>query len=103
MLATTVIVAEYAGTLDVSDRSEVRARTTRQTRNPQGVTTPLPDTILGFDFSTAPRAAFVLADRRWRYSLTYAPTFVLPDLQSPIIVPQFINAGSAAIVWHDRL
>jgi hypothetical protein len=88
MIATAVLAADYAGTLDLNEVTTVRLRAT-QGQN------------AGVDFVEAPTASIHLSDRFSAYTLTYAPTFVLPDFEEGL-QPQFLNVGSATATWHYR-
>jgi hypothetical protein len=115
MLPTVVVVADYAGTLVLSDRSDVRARVTQQTGAQAGVvavgtaggstTTPVvvPNggPTVGVDVETKPYAALQLTDRRWNFRLEYGPSLTLPDLELGVS-PQFYQTGVAGIEWHSR-
>ncbi len=127
MILTALLVAQYAGTLELVDRTDLRVRSTLQTTVPQaaipamaatGTTPATPATAAmpastttqsGLDLVTAPGAFLRLHDHRWDYSLTYAPTLVIPNIVAvesvgavPGASPVFMNAGGAAIGWHDR-
>ena len=101
LAAALALVTAYAGTFSVSDRSEVRARTTVQTF----ASTPTQPAALSLDLLNQPIAALTLSDRRWDYTLGYSPSFILSD-----VIPHdqtkptalFLNAGNAGIAWHER-
>jgi hypothetical protein len=100
MLAIAVLAADIAGTLDLDDVSEVRVRATP----PVGQVGPTPPGTApprGIDVLTRPEARIAMTDRRWDYGLSYAASFILPDLeQGP--QPQLLQLGGVRVSWHDR-
>jgi hypothetical protein len=115
MLPTVVVVADYAGTLVLSDRTDVRARVTQQTGGQAGVaalgtagsTTGPPVVVqnggptVGVDVANKPYAALQMTDRRWNFRLEYGPSLTLPDLELGVS-PQFYQTGVDGIEWHSR-
>lgn len=102
MLPTAAIAlyADYAVTLDVAERTEVRARTTQVVQSTPG-TSAAPAT-LAFDLFAQPRAALNVRDRVWHFTLSYSPAFTAPDLlgESPSL--QLFHMASAGVSWHER-
>jgi hypothetical protein len=101
MIATAVLAADIAGTFDLSDTSEVRVRSTPQmglagSQVPAGT---LPEH--GIDLFTRPEAHLLASDRRWDYSLSYAASFIAPDLEAGF-TPQLLQLASVRAGWHDR-
>jgi hypothetical protein len=104
MLPTVVVAADYAGTLVLSDRTDVRARATFQ-----GAAAPGAQAVVGqgngatfaFDLVNTPQAAGQITDRRWTLRLDYQPSFTLPDLEMGF-TPQVYNTGVAGIAWQNR-
>jgi hypothetical protein len=90
MLPPFVLAAGYAGTLELSETSEVRGRVNS---NPVDV---------GVDFLEQPQLRTRVTDRRWDFDFTYTPSLTLPDLQSRLD-PQFFQTGTTGIAWHDRI
>src|SRR5271165_6493992 len=98
MHAPVVLVADYAGTFQVDDTTELRARVTQ----PTGVGSTGQPIDGGIDFFTQPGAHVRITDRRWEYTLGYMPSLVVPILS---LVPEsyrLLHSGNAAIAWHDR-
>jgi hypothetical protein len=120
MMLTALLVAQFAGTLELLDRTDVQARSTLQTTTPQAAipaTATVPATpataattsTTGLDVTTAPSAILRLHDRRWEFTLSYAPSVVLPEVVAvqssgpqPNEAPLYMNAGRAVVGWHDR-
>jgi hypothetical protein len=102
MIATAVLAADVAATLDLSDRSEVRARATPPFGT-SGAAAPAAGTAaVGVDVVTRPEAHLAAKDRRWDYNLGYSLSLIAPDLETAF-TPQVLQLGSASIAWHDRL
>ena len=101
MLFPPVLLAQYAGTLEIQDTSRIDARSNQPyTLAP---TPPPREVALASDASIAPMARLRLSDRQWDYVLTYSPTFTVTDVElisesQPVV----LNAGMASIGWHDR-
>jgi hypothetical protein len=91
MLHAACVLADYAGTMEVSNRTEVRGR----------VTPGLAQGAEGVDLADIPAARFDLSDRRWRYTLGYRATAMLPDLELGV-TPELINSADIGAAWHDR-
>jgi hypothetical protein len=103
MIATAVLAADYAGTLDLADTSTVRARATQQI-SPGGPTQAVQGAV---DVATTPSASAYLTNRHWAYTLTYAATLTAPDLEEGFQArgfqaPQLFQFASAIAAWHDR-
>jgi hypothetical protein len=101
MIATTVLAAQFAGTLDLSDTTRLGARAYQ----PVPIVT-LPSgaqgrDYIGADLSTAPAAILHLNDRRWDYSLNYAAALAAGNVEVSF-VPQVLQTGATTIAWHDR-
>jgi hypothetical protein len=121
MLPTVVVAADYAGTLVLSDRTDVRLRATLQTGaqagtlavpasttgSPAGTATTTPvvaqngGLVFGFDLANRPSASAQTTNRTWTFRLDYGPSFTLPDLELGF-TPQVLNSGLAGIGWHSR-
>src|SRR5580693_2507574 len=92
-----VVLADYAATLDVSDRSEARLRSTQQLSAAPGATVAQ-SVVLGLDLMTTPRVVLHLSDRVWDWTLSYTPSVLAPDLElglQPTAAPVTLNYGSA--------
>jgi hypothetical protein len=110
MFAPVGLAADYVGTVDVADTTEMRARTGQGAAagaSPQTTST-------GIDAVTEPRVRARLTDRRWEYTLGGALRLTLPDLEQGVELslapsvgstntPQFFGTGSAGVGWHDRV
>jgi hypothetical protein len=90
MLPPLVLAAGYAGTLELSETSEVRGRIN---------STPADVAV---DFLEQPQLRARVTDRRWDFDFSYTPSLTLPDLQGGVD-PQFFETGSTGLAWHDRL
>jgi hypothetical protein len=88
MLAALLLAADLAGTLTVSDRTEVRVRVPG--------TTP---ELASVDAETALDVEVALAARRWAVSLAYTPRFTLWDVADPAFTPTALQGGRAKIEW----
>jgi hypothetical protein len=91
MLAVMLLVADLAGTLDVSDRSELRVRVPG--------TAPASASV---DVETAPRAELALDARTWRARLAYAPRFSFWDLGNGSFQPAVLDGGQVHVAWMGR-
>ncbi len=90
MIPSVVVLADYTGTLDVANRTEVRGRITEGfQQNP------------GIDVVDSPSARVRIANRDWEHSAGYTPFLIVPDLELGW-QPQFLHAGDLATAWHDR-
>jgi hypothetical protein len=99
MIATAVLAADYAGTLDLLDTSRIDTRATQPTPI---VYTPGPGRlVLAGDVSTIAVARLHLAARRWDYMLAYSSSFSLTDFELGIS-SQVLQTGTTGIAWHDR-
>lgn len=102
MIATAVLAAQYAGTLDLSETTRIGARSSI----PAPVV-PLPTPgAFGTDYLAADLAASFTArlhvlDPHWDYALYYSPTLTAADVELGF-VPQLLQTGGAAIGWHGR-
>jgi hypothetical protein len=100
MIVSTVLAAQYAGTLDVSDMTRVDARSTIpapivQTSRGRG------EDVLAWDLATTPAARLHLTDRFWEYLLAYTPTLTAQGIELGF-APQILQTGTASIGWHGR-
>jgi len=92
MFAAAVLAADLATTLDLSERSEVRLRSTQQA----GAANQL-----GLDVLEQPEARLYAHDRRWDLTLDYSAQLVLPDLELGL-APLLLQTGSVGAAWHSR-
>jgi hypothetical protein len=123
MLTPPLLLADYAGYVDVSDRSELQFRTTRQLSSPltaaiapttmggataAGTVTPaLPAAALdnnGLDFFTTPQLRVSMTNRRLEFTFSYLPSLTVTDAELVGGAQvQILNAGSVGAAWHaDR-
>lgn len=93
--AAALLAADLAATLDLSDRSEARLRSTQTTAAGS------PPPTIGFDFFTEPNARLHANDRRWDLTLVYDLSFLAPDLEQGFS-PLALQTGSAGVAWHDQ-
>jgi hypothetical protein len=90
MLPSALLLADYAGTVEVADRVEVHARETQGAqKNP------------AFDVVDLATLRARITDRRWEYAAAYTPSFTAPDLELGWN-PQLLHAGMLGVGWHDR-
>jgi hypothetical protein len=95
MLHAACILADYAGTVEVANRTEVRGRSTQPAQpNFPSVSLDLADT---------PSLRLGLSDRRWKYTLGYSATALLADAELGAgAAPQVLQTATLAATWHDR-
>jgi hypothetical protein len=107
MIAAAVLLAQYAGTLDVLDTVRIGARVTQPAPivaiNSSGASTQPTQgrDVVSADVSMAITARLQLRDRRWDYVLTYSPTFTAAAVELGFN-PQTFHNGVATVAWHDR-
>lgn len=101
MFVAAILVAQYAGTLDLLDTTRIAGRATQPpptefvTRTPGAV-------VIAADAATAPLAILRLRHRRLDCSLSYAPTFTASDLELGFNL-QTLHAGTASVGWQEGL
>jgi hypothetical protein len=101
MILAALVLAQYAGTLDIFETSRLDARTTYPF--PLAPGPPPREIALAADAFFAPTGRLRLSNRRWEWALTYAPTFSVTDIElGPEAQPVVLNAGTASVAWHDR-
>ena len=100
MFAPIALFADCAGTLEVGDATEVRARTTQQSANAAGGTAPA-TTGAGLDLYTQPMLTAHVTDRIWAYDLIYRPSLIFQNLQSDSPQLLTIHSGSATVAWRQ--
>jgi hypothetical protein len=89
--ALVLAAPDFAATLDVSNRTEVRARGT------QGAPPPNPS----FDLVDTPLARLRASNRRLELTAGYSIMALLPDVETGVS-PQLLQAGDVGVAWHDR-
>jgi hypothetical protein len=92
MLAAAVLAADLSTTLDLSERSEARLRSTQV----PGTMTPM-----AVDLLEEPAAKLLAKDRRWELTLGYTADLMLPGVQAGL-APLVLQTGSVGVAWHDR-
>jgi len=90
MLPAVTVLLAIAGTVDLSSRTEARAR------DAQGA---VPNPSL--DLVEIPTAHLALRERTWDTGLNYSALAVLPDVQTQLL-PQIVQFGDVGVHWHDR-
>lgn len=88
MFAALPIALGLAGTLALSDRSEVRLRMPGTT-----------DTGASLDLETTPEARLMLSSRRMRYTLAYGPTGTLWDVGRSSLRATLMHEGTGRVAW----
>ncbi len=101
MIAITVLAAQFAGTLDLSDTTRIGARANQPVPTVNLSSGGQGKDYIAADFSTAPGARLRFNDRHWDYSLSYAPTVTAGNLEFQF-APQVLQIGAATVGWHDR-
>jgi len=106
MIPTVVVVADYAGTLVISDRQDVRPRWTQQAGaiGPGAVQVAPSGTNFGVDLANRPYAVSQATDKHWNFHLEFGPSLTLTDLthQNFDTAFQVLYAGALGVEWHDR-
>jgi hypothetical protein len=108
MFGLVGLAADYVGTVNVADLTEVRVRA-GQGAGSGTAQAPSP----GFDLVNEPRVGVHVTDRRWDWTLGGALRMTLPDVeQGPeltltpavgsVSTLQLFGTGSASVGWHDR-
>ncbi len=102
-----VVLADYADTIQLTDRLDVRARST-QTQTPQ-VQVPGQQTPPPVAMDVANQAAVILhaANRSWQFSFVYSPVVTLQDLETgigtqPLNTPQVLQTAAGFAAWQHR-
>jgi hypothetical protein len=100
LAATAALAADYAGTIDLIDRTEFRVRTTEEVAVP----TPLvanTNANVGYDLFTQPILRVRLYERTWELEASYAPSFTFADLEFGF-TPTILHSGDLRAAWRDR-
>ena len=107
MIALAVVAAQYVGTFDatVSGRGDARVN---EPATQITVGNRQEQIAIASDASFSAAALVHVRDRHWDFSLAYAPSITIPDLElqvdrdvQPSVDPTILNGGSAGIRWHD--
>ncbi len=88
------VLGDAAGTLDLSDRLEVRGRNTQFSAGPI-----IPNPSL--DLVDTATARLGLVAPRWAYTFGASTVAMLPDIEA-FVTPMVIQSGDAGVTWHDR-
>ena len=100
MFTPVVLAADYAGTIQVSDRADVRVRAT-QTQGGVGAQ----QTQTGIDLDDQALVVLNADDRRWRFTLAYSPVMTLENVQDGVNAqnePQLLQTATGLAAWHSR-
>jgi hypothetical protein len=106
-MLTPVVLADYADTIQLTDRLDVRARSTN-TQTPQ-VNVPGQQTTAPIAMDLANQAAVILhaTNRSWTFALVYSPVVTLQDVETgigtqPLNTPQLLQTASGLAAWQRR-
>jgi hypothetical protein len=123
MLLGAVLLADVAGTVDLSNRTEFRLReqatslaaplpavsalpagTPYTTVNAAAGTAATPVTVgnPGYDLVDIPTLRIDMKEHEWESILDYSPFIILPDLELGFQTPQVLNSADLGVFWHDR-
>jgi hypothetical protein len=104
MIAAALVAAQYMGTLEVSDRIDVRERYTQELSGAVAAPTPNvvnPPAVIDVADQFTGRATWT--DRRWELEAAYLPMLTVPAVGvAPYQLPQLLHIGRASIAWHSR-
>lgn len=92
MLATLLLLADLAGSIAVSDRTEARGRAPG--------TAPA---SASFDLETAPAVLVTLTSRTFRATLAYSPRLTLWDVGAAGAQSTALHGGAAHFEWQTHL
>jgi hypothetical protein len=99
-----VLFADYAGTVVVTNRIELRGRETETPAvagAPLGITaTTLPNP--GVDLVDVPTAHMELKGHEWNTTLDYSAFAIIPDLETGRPIPEVLQMATVGEAWHDR-
>jgi hypothetical protein len=101
MIVTTVLAAQYAGTLDVSDTTRIGARNTEPVAIVTTTAGRRGEDLIAGDITTTPVARLHMTDRFWEYTLAYAPSITAADFELTF-APVVLHTGTASVGWHGR-
>ena len=91
MLAALLFAMDLAGSVDVSDRTELRVRA------------PGTASSASIDVETALAARLSLSSRRFHFTLGYTPRFTVWDANTAAVQPTLLHSGEARAEWLGRL
>jgi hypothetical protein len=96
MLSVPVLVAQFAGSLDLVDSSRIGVRATQPLPVvPQG------QIAVASDVSTAGGILTRVHNRRWDFALGYSASVTAGDVELGVH-PIFMQAANASVGWHGR-
>ena len=108
MLAPVVLAADFADTIELTDRQDVRLRSTRQTAAPQEGNVQAPPASnfqSGMDLANQASGILRTHSRSWELSLTYSPLVTLANAQLGINAQNEIQVFqnlTGLVGWHRR-
>ncbi len=108
MLAPVVLAADFADTIELTDRQDVRLRSTRQTAAPQEGNVQAPPASnfqSGMDLANQASGILRTHSRSWELSLTYSPLVTLADAELGINAQNEIQVFqnlTGLVGWHRR-
>jgi hypothetical protein len=117
-MLTPVVLADFADTIQLTDRTDVRARatlnvpgqTTIAGTSPVAVpacggTTGISCVTPALDVANTASAIFAATDRRWLFSAVYSPSITFSDLEhgvGPSNPPLVFQTLSGVAAWHAQ-
>jgi hypothetical protein len=111
MLPSVVLLADYAGTLEVSNRTEFRVRLTEVPSGTAfviatpGSSTPAAAATVpnpGLDLVDIPELHLDLKQHSAEYKLDYSAFTIEPDMELGATVPQVLQSAALGAAWHDE-
>jgi hypothetical protein len=102
MFTPVALAADYAGTIQVSDRAEVRVRVT-QTQTAPGAPAQPPQS--GFDLDDTAVLAVSADNREWKFTAAYSPQLTLQNVQAGFGAqnePLVLQTATGVAAWHAR-
>jgi hypothetical protein len=108
MFTPVVLAADYAETIQLTDRTDVRLRatqTTGQQTTPGAPPAPTQPIGSGLDFDNQAAVLFNANNRTWRFSLVYSPVVTLENVQQGISAqnePLLLQTATGFAAWHSR-
>jgi len=97
-----VLLADCAGTLEVSNRIELRGRETENPPAAAGTSAAASLPNPGVDLLDVPTVHLELKQHSWDTTMGYTAFAIIPDLETGQPIPQILQTASIGEVWHDR-
>jgi hypothetical protein len=94
-----VVLADYAGTVELSNRTEVRGRHVTQSLPAASTAGQPPDPSM--DLADSVLARISLKNHEWDHSLGYSAIGSFPDTELGVH-PQLFQNGDIGTTWHTR-